>query len=75
MAFRLRPSVLDKLGLVDALDLYTADFERRTEITCIFEHGPVAELTDPVATAAYRIAQEALTNVARHTHAGRSGSG
>jgi PAS domain S-box-containing protein len=71
MAFRLRPGVLDDLGLVDALEWYTADFERRTEITCVFEHKDVPGLNEGISTAAYRIAQEALTNVARHASAGR----
>ena len=66
MAIRLRPGVLDHLGLVDALEWYTADFERRTEVSCVFEHGRVPDTDEAVATAAYRITQEALTNVARH---------
>ena len=71
MAFRLRPGVLDDLGLVDALEWYTTDFEKRTDITCVFEHTNVPVTNDTVATASYRIAQEALTNVARHSFAGR----
>jgi PAS domain S-box-containing protein len=71
LAVRLRPGVLDNLGLVDALEWYTADFERRTGITCMFEHGNIPHITDTVATAAYRIAQETLTNVARHAFASR----
>ena len=71
MAFRLRPGVLDDLGLVDALDWYTTDFERRTEIICVFEYEKVPPLSETVATAAYRITQEAITNVARHAFAGR----
>jgi len=71
MAFRLRPGVLDDLGLVDALDWYTTDFERRTEITCVFEYDHVPPLSETVATAAYRITQEAITNVARHASASR----
>ncbi len=69
LALRLRPGVLDKLGLVDALEWYTSDFEKRTGITCIFEHNQVAGINDKVATAAYRITQEALTNVVRHAQA------
>ncbi len=69
MAIRLRPGVLDDLGLVDALEWYTTDFERRTGITCVFEHLNVPSINDTVATAAYRITQEALTNVARHAFA------
>jgi PAS domain S-box-containing protein len=71
MAFRLRPGVLDDLGLVDALEWYTVDFERRTEITCVFEHNKIPALNETVSTAAYRIVQEALTNVARHAFANR----
>ncbi len=69
MAIRLRPGVLDDLGLVDALDWYTSDFERRTQIACIFTYGNIPAVENTVATAAYRIAQEALTNVARHADA------
>ena len=65
----LRPGVLDRLGLVDALEWYATDFERRTGITCLFEPDGVPLIPDNVATAAYRIAQEALTNVVRHTNA------
>jgi signal transduction histidine kinase len=71
MAIRLRPGVLDDLGLVDALEWYTTDFEKRTEIACVFENENVPRLNEAVSTAAYRIAQEALTNVARHAGAGR----
>ena len=69
LALRLRPGVLDNLGLVDALEWYAAEFERRTEIACIFEHNGVPLTNDTLATATYRISQEALTNVARHAGA------
>jgi PAS domain S-box-containing protein len=71
MAIRLRPDVLDTLGLVDALEWFTADFEKRTGIACLFEHRNVPNIKDSLATAAYRIAQETLTNVARHAEASR----
>jgi len=66
LAVRLRPGILDALGLVDALEWYTTDFERRTEITCVFECRNVPESNETLSTATYRIAQEALTNVVRH---------
>lgn len=66
MSIRLRPGVLDDLGLVEALEWFTSEFERRAEIACIFSHDPMPVVPDAIATAAYRIAQEALTNVARH---------
>jgi len=71
LAIRLRPGILDDLGLVDALEWYTADFERRTGITCVFERADIPNISDNVATTAYRIAQETLTNVARHASASR----
>ena len=72
MSIRLRPGVLDDLGLVEALDWYTTEFERWAEIACFFKHGTIPPVTDAIATAAYRIAQEALTNVARHANANRA---
>jgi PAS domain S-box-containing protein len=71
MAIRLRPDVLDTLGLVDALEWVTSDFEKRTSITCFFKHRHVPSVKDTLATAAYRITQEALTNIARHARASR----
>ena len=69
MAVRLRPGVLDHLGLVDALEWYATDFERRTDVSCVFDHTDVPRLNESIAITAYRITQEALTNVARHAGA------
>jgi PAS domain S-box-containing protein len=71
IAIRLRPGVLDDLGLVDALEWYMTDFENRSGIASIFEHGKIPELSETIATAAYRICQEAMTNVARYSGANR----
>jgi PAS domain S-box-containing protein len=71
MATRLRPGVLDNLGLVDALDWYVSDFEKRSNVHCVYRHQDVPKVDDRIATSAYRIAQEALTNVARHSLASR----
>lgn len=69
LAIRLRPGMLDDFGLIDALDWFTKDFTKRTGITCKFSQRNMIEVDDLVATAAYRITQEALTNVARHSFA------
>jgi PAS domain S-box-containing protein len=71
IAIRLRPGVLDDLGLVDALEWLTTDFESRSSITCVLKHENVPELNETVSTAAYRICQEAMTNVARYAEASR----
>ncbi|MGA9478682.1 MAG: ATP-binding protein, partial [Desulfobacterales bacterium] len=39
------------------------------DITCAFEHGSIPATSEILSTAAYRIAQEALTNVSRHAAA------
>lgn len=69
MSVRLRPGVLDDLGLVPALEWYTAHFGSRTGMQCAFHHDPLGRVDEVIATAAYRIAQEALTNAARHSGA------
>jgi len=71
IATRLRPGALDHLGLVDALDWYIRDFEKRSRIRCFYRQGEIPRIADKAATAAYRIVQESLTNVARHSGASR----
>jgi len=66
----LRPSVLDDFGLVPSLDSHLKAFAERHEIETSFTaDGLPDRLPAEMETALYRIAQEALTNVARHAHA------
>jgi PAS domain S-box-containing protein len=72
IATDLRPSVLDDLGLVAAVEWQTQEFERSTGITAHLEvQATYPELDDACATTVFRILQETLTNVARHAHATR----
>jgi PAS domain S-box-containing protein len=73
MAVRLRPGVLDDLGLIPALEWLVHDFEKRMAVSCTFRHHQVPDLDDATASAVYRISQEALTNVARHAEASHTG--
>jgi signal transduction histidine kinase len=70
MLRRLRPAALDELGLVPALQELCATWTNRTGIACHFraQDFPSA-VDDATAVALYRIAQEALANVARHSGA------
>jgi two-component system sensor histidine kinase UhpB len=66
----LRPSVLDSLGLVPSLDSQLQAFAKRHHITTSFHADELPErLPVEIETALFRIAQEALTNVARHSRA------
>ena len=69
-ATKLRPGVLDDLGIAAALEWQAGEFHRRTGIRChvSMEPGDIAVDRD-VATAVFRIFQEALTNVLRHASA------
>jgi len=71
-ARELRPAMLDDLGLVPALRSYARDFANRTGVEVEF-HGDagVEGLDDDRKTVIFRIAQESLTNVAKHAHADR----
>ena len=71
LALELRPSVLDDLGLVAALRRYFRDCEGRFRLPVDFQVLGLDEqrLSSQVETALYRIAQEALANVARHAEA------
>jgi len=70
MSLRLRPGVLDDLGLLPALEAQVQDFADKTGIRLSFEHSGIDErLTQDVRTCAYRVIQEALTNVVRHAKA------
>ena len=71
IAAELRPAILDNLGLIAAMEWLTRTYEERTGIACTFVHsGEDAMLLDKkLATALFRISQEALTNAARHAKA------
>lgn len=72
MALELRPSALDDLGLVAALRRYAQSSPTRLgiEVDLVTAGMDGQRLPLAVETALYRIAQEALTNVARHSGAG-----
>jgi signal transduction histidine kinase len=68
----LRPSVLDDLGLVPALDWLLSDLAGRTEIRIALEaEGDRLLLNAEQELVIFRVAQEALHNIERHAHASR----
>ena len=70
LSLNLRPSLLDDLGLVAALDWYVKRQSEQIGLAIHFTPTPLEPRPDPVIeTACFRIVQEALTNIARHARA------
>lgn len=71
---QLRPAYVDQLGLVDGLAAYADQFEERSGVATSFETDlDRLDLDEEAAIHLFRVAQEALTNVARHAGADRAG--
>ena len=69
-AAALHPPELEKVGLARALARHANVFEKDTGIKCDFEQiGPVPRLETPAELAVYRVVQEALSNVRKHSRA------
>lgn len=70
IATALRPSILDHLGLVAAIEWQLDKFKQQTGIGCtLLTSQSTIEVDEQPATAIFRIVQEALTNISRHAHA------
>lgn len=70
IATELRPSMLDDLGLLSAIQWQSREFESRADIKVTFESNVTSVCLPPaIATSVFRIYQEALTNIARHAQA------
>ena len=76
LSLELRPQMLDDLGLLVALDWLFKRYTQQTNIRVDFRRTALdARLPSLLETAIFRIAQEALTNVARHAASGKSSCG
>jgi two-component system, chemotaxis family, CheB/CheR fusion protein len=73
LSWELRPAVLDHLGLGVALPRYIREWSGHYDIEVAYKGDSFqpGALTHEAEVAFYRIAQEALTNVAKHAHASR----
>ena len=69
----LRPGVLDELGLAAAMEWQIGEFQKRTGIVCGLEiEFDEKDACQNLKTTAFRILQECLTNIARHSGASRA---
>ncbi len=72
LAYQLHPSILDDLGLPIALQRLVDEFTARSRIQGSFGHTNIpSTIPQEVASCLYRVAQESLSNVARHAAASR----
>jgi signal transduction histidine kinase len=71
LAWELRPSTLDDLGLVDAVGAYVNEWSKHYDIAADFHSTGLApaRFDRDVETHVYRITQEALNNIAKHAEA------
>ena len=70
IAADLRPLMLDDLGFIPSVEWLVGNFEQRHGIECELVVEPAEfDLAEPQSTAVFRIVQESLTNVARHSGA------
>lgn len=68
----LRPSVLDTFGIVAAIEMEANEFEQRTGIACVLKHTDEGAAPAPdVAIALFRIFQESLANITKHSSASK----
>jgi signal transduction histidine kinase len=73
LSHALHPVILDEIGLDSALDVYLPGFEKQTGIEIAYQKtGTGQELDREVSIHLYRVLQEALTNVARHSGSKRA---
>jgi PAS domain S-box-containing protein len=70
LAWELRPAALDELGLTKVLENYVREWSRHSGVRALFHATTRGERFPPeVEASVYRIAQEALNNVAKHARA------
>jgi PAS domain S-box-containing protein len=66
----LRPNVLDYLGLIPAIEWQMEELKKRTDIDCVFKTNvKKVDLGNQINSSIFRIIQEAITNITRHSGA------
>lgn len=73
ICYRLHPAILENLGLITAVRSYCDEYNAWTGIRAHFSHADIpARLPPGIALCLYRVVQESLRNVAKHSHAARA---
>jgi signal transduction histidine kinase len=70
ISIQLRPSILDDLGLIPAMEWLLDDVKKKYTYSLIFKtHVQDIDISPVLSSAIYRIFQESMTNIIRHAHA------
>ncbi len=70
IATELRPGILDTLGLIPSIEWLVQEFEKRTDIKCKIEITALEhKFENDISICFFRICQEALTNISKHSQA------
>ncbi len=69
LSANLRPGILDDLGLAAAIEWQSDEFRKRTGFTCSVDCEEIPGLSEEKAVALFRIFQESLTNIIKHSNA------
>jgi signal transduction histidine kinase len=72
LSHEMRPTVLDDLGLVAALEFISQGISKRSQVTITVRSGIRGRLPDSIEAALFRAVQEALANVVRHSNASKA---
>jgi two-component system, NarL family, sensor histidine kinase UhpB len=68
---QLRPEIIDDLGLEAAIEWYTKEFAQRNKVAVILDMDSGISISPEASLIVFRIMQESLTNIARHSGANR----
>ncbi len=68
---QLRPDIIDDLGLEAAIEWYTSEFAQRVGVQVVLDMDSSITISPDVSLIVFRIMQESLTNIARHSRADR----
>lgn len=72
ISHELRPTILDDLGLLPALEFLAGGITKRTSLAISVQGSTNGRLTSSIETTLYRSVQEALVNASKHAHATRA---
>lgn len=72
ISHELRPTILDDLGLIPALEFLAKGITKRTSLAIVIDGSTNGRLASSIETMLYRIVQEALVNATKHAHASRT---